>query len=226
MIEFSGLFMQPEFWHKKWASNQIGFHLPQVNPYLQRFWPQLGVEDGARVLVPLCGKSLDLLWLAREGHEVLGIELSEKAIEDFFNEHQFDPDVTEQGPFKVYRAGSIELWCGDFFALTAGDVADCAALYDRAALIALPHAMREQYAEHLTRILPKDSLGLLITLDYDQAQMPGPPFAVLDEEVQRLFGPAWTLKILEDQDVLSESGKFLEAGVTRLEERVYRVSSR
>jgi thiopurine S-methyltransferase len=217
--------MQPEFWHKRWASNQIGFHLPEVNPHLQRFWPALGLEEGARVLVPLCGKSLDLLWLAHLGHEVLGIELSEKAVEDFFAEHQFDPDISEQGPFKVYRAGSIELWCGDFFELTAGDVADCSGLYDRAALIALPSAMREQYAAHLIRILPKDSLGLLITLDYDQAQMDGPPFAVLDDEVQRLFGDVWALKILEDQDVLGESWKFLEAGVTRLEERVYRISS-
>ncbi|WP_150772556.1 thiopurine S-methyltransferase [Pseudomonas fluorescens] len=218
--------MQPEFWHKKWASNQIGFHLPQVNPYLQRFWPQLELEEGARVLVPLCGKSLDLLWLAHQGHEVLGIELSEKAVEDFFGEHGFDPAVSEQGPFKVYRAGSIELWCGDFFALTPGDVADCTALYDRAALIALPPSMREQYAAHLNRILPKGAQGLLITLDYDQDQMSGPPFAVLDDEVQRLLGACWALKILEDQDVLSQSGKFLEAGVTRLEERVYRVSSR
>jgi thiopurine S-methyltransferase len=218
--------MQPEFWHKRWQSNQIGFHLPQVNPYLQRFWPQLGLEEGARVLVPLCGKSLDLLWLAHQGHEVLGIELSEKAVEDFFNEHHFDPNVTEQGPFKVYRAGSIELWCGDFFELTAGDVADCAGLYDRAALIALPPAMREQYASHLNRILPKDASGLLITLDYDQTQKDGPPFAVLDDEVQRLFGAVWSLKILEDQDVLGESWKFVESGVTRLEERVYRVSSR
>ncbi|WP_367372449.1 thiopurine S-methyltransferase [Pseudomonas lini] len=218
--------MQPEFWHKRWASNQIGFHLPEVNPYLQRFWPALSLEKGARVLVPLCGKSLDLLWLAHLGHEVLGIELSEKAVEDFFSEHQFDPDVSEQGPFKVYRAGSIELWCGDFFELTAGDVADCSGLYDRAALIALPPAMREQYAAHLIRILPQDSLGLLITLDYDQAQMAGPPFAVLDDEVQRLFGDVWALKTLEDQDVLGESWKFLEAGVTRLEERVYRISSR
>ncbi len=218
--------MQPEFWHKRWQSNQIGFHLPQVNPYLQRFWPQLGLEEGARVLVPLCGKSLDLLWLAQEGHEVLGIELSEKAIEDFFEEHQFDPDVSVQGPFKVYRAGSIELWCGDFFDVTAGDVADCAGVYDRAALIALPPAMREQYAAHLKRILSKDALGLLITLDYDQAQKDGPPFAVLDEEVQRLFGSVWSLKILEDQDVLEENGKFVEQGVTRLEERVYRVCTR
>ncbi len=226
MIEFSGLFMQPEFWHKRWQSDQIGFHLREVNPYLQRFWPQLDLEEGARVLVPLCGKSLDLLWLAHQGHEVLGIELSEKAVEDFFSEHQFDPDVSEQGPFKVYRAGSIELWCGDFFELTAGDVADCAGLYDRAALIALPPAMREQYAAHLNRILPKDAMGLLITLDYDQTQKAGPPFAVLDDEVRHLFGNFWALKILEDQDVLGESWKFIESGVTRLEERVYRVSAR
>ena len=218
--------MQPEFWHKRWQSNQIGFHLPEVNPYLQRFWPQLAVEDGARVLVPLCGKSLDLLWLAHQGHEVLGIELSEKAVEDFFSEHHFDPNVSEQGPFKVYRAGSIELWCGDFFKLTAGDVADCSALYDRAALIALPAAMRQQYAAHLNRIMPRESLGLLITLDYDQSQMDGPPFAVLDDEMQGLFAGFWSLKILEDQDVLSESPKFVENGVTRLEERVYRMSSR
>ncbi len=226
MIENLGLFMQPEFWHKRWQSNQIGFHLPEVNPYLQRFWPQLTLEEGARVLVPLCGKSLDLLWLAHQGHEVLGIELSEKAVEDFFSEHHFDPNVSEQGPFKVYRAGSIELWCGDFFELTAGDVADCTALYDRAALIALPPAMRQQYAAHLNRIMPRESLGLMITLDYDQSQMDGPPFAVLDDEVQGLFAGFWTLKILEDQDVLSESSRFVDNGVTRLEERVYRISGR
>ncbi len=226
MIENLGLFMQPEFWHKRWQSNQIGFHLPEVNPYLQRFWPQLALEEGARVLVPLCGKSLDLLWLAHQGHEVLGIELSEKAVEDFFSEHHFDPNVSEQGPFKVYRAGSIELWCGDFFELTAGDVADCTALYDRAALIALPPAMRQQYAAHLNRIMPRESLGLMITLDYDQSQMDGPPFAVLDDEVQGLFAGFWTLKILEDQDVLSESSRFVDNGVTRLEERVYRISGR
>lgn len=154
--------MQPEFWHKKWAANQIGFHLPQVNPHLKRFWPALSLEEGTRVLVPLCGKSLDLLWLAHQGHEVLGVELSEKAIEEFFSEHGFDPAISEQGPFKVYRAGSIELWCGDFFELTAGDVADCSALYDRAALIALPAEMRERYAAHLKRILPKESHGLVI----------------------------------------------------------------
>ncbi|MCL9801539.1 thiopurine S-methyltransferase [Pseudomonas sp. rhizo66] len=217
--------MQPEFWHKKWASGQIGFHLPEVNPNLQRHWPGLGLPTTARVLVPLCGKSLDLAWLAGCGHQVLGIELSEKAIEDFFSEHQIQPQISERGAFKVYRGDTIELWCGDFFALTASDVAACAAFYDRAALIALPAPMRERYAAHLQQILPQGMHGLLITLDYDQAQMPGPPFAVGDDEVQRLLSGAWQVQVLEQQDVLGESWKFLQAGVTRLEERVYRVSS-
>jgi len=214
--------MDPAFWHKRWSTNQIGFHLPEVNPYLQRFWSQLGLEQGSRVLVPLCGKTLDLLWLAHQGHSVLGVELSEKAITDFFQEHQLEPSVSEEGVFKVFRAGGIELLCGDFFALRPGDVADCTALYDRAALIALPAPMRERYAAHLQHILP-DCAGLLITLDYDQAQMPGPPFAVGDGEVQRLLGSSWRLEVLQEEDVLGESWKFLQAGVTRLDERVYRI---
>ncbi|MGY2278471.1 thiopurine S-methyltransferase [Pseudomonas monsensis] len=218
--------MQPEFWHKKWASNQIGFHLSEVNPYLQRHWPDLSIPATARVLVPLCGKSLDLAWLAGRGHQVLGIELSEKAIEDFFNEHQIQPQISEKGAFKVYRSDAIELWCGDFFALTASDVADCVAFYDRAALIALPAPMRERYAAHLQQILPQGVQGVLITLDYDQAQIPGPPFAVGDDEVKRLLGDLWQVQALEERDVLGESWKFLQAGVTRLEERVYRVSGR
>ncbi|MBH3406211.1 thiopurine S-methyltransferase [Pseudomonas glycinae] len=214
--------MQPEFWHKKWESNQIGFHQPEVNPYLQRYWPGLAIPAQARVLVPLCGKSLDLLWLAGRGHQVLGVELSQRAVEDFFREQQLQPQVSEQGDFKVYRAGAIELWCGDFFSLTVADVAGCTALYDRAAMIALPPAMRERYAAHLQSILPT-CRGLLVTLDYDQSQMPGPPFSVDDAEVQRLLGSVWRVEMLEQQDVLGDSWKFVQAGVTRLEERVYRI---
>lgn len=216
--------MEPEFWHKRWSSNQIGFHLSQVNPYLQRYWPPLGLARGSRVLVPLCGKTLDMKWLVDQGHSVLGVELSEKAVREFFNEQQLEPRVTEEGAFKVFRAGDIEIRCGDFFALRLEDVADCTALYDRAALIALPQPMRERYASHLQDILP-DCVGLLITLDYPQAEMPGPPFSVADDEVQMLLGEAWRLEVLQEQDVLGKSWKFLQAGVKRLDERVYRVSS-
>ncbi|TWC18972.1 MULTISPECIES: thiopurine S-methyltransferase [unclassified Pseudomonas] len=217
--------MEPEFWHKRWSTNQIGFHSSEVNPYLQRFWPQMGLAQGSRVLVPLCGKTLDLLWLAQQGHSVLGVELSEKAITDFFDEHQLRPSVSEEGAFKVFRAGDIEIRCGDFFALGRDDLDDCVALYDRAALIALPGQMREQYTAHLQSILPSCA-GLLITLEYNQAEMPGPPFSVSDDEVQRLLGYNWKLEVLQEQDVLGESWKFLQAGVTRLDERVYRIFNR
>ncbi|MCY1427475.1 Thiopurine S-methyltransferase [compost metagenome] len=215
--------MQPEFWHKRWASNQIGFHQGQVNPFLQRHWPSLAVAPGAQVLVPLCGKSLDMVWLASQGLRVFGVELSQRAVEDFFQEQQLEPQISQHGAFERYKHEAIEIWCGDIFALSADDLAGCTGLYDRAALIALPPEMRKRYCEHLTGLLPIHSKGLLITLDYDQAAMAGPPFAVSDDEVQALLAKDWQVATLESRDVLSEGGKFLEAGVTRLDERVYRL---
>lgn len=216
--------MQPEFWQERWARNQIGFHLPEVNPYLQRHWPQLELVDGAKVLVPLCGKSLDLVWLASQGCHVMGVELSEQAVEAFFNEQGLAPQISRRGDFKVYQTGLIEVWCGDFFALDAQAVAGCSALYDRAALIALPPLMRAQYAERLTALLGRGCQGLLVTLDYDQVQKAGPPFAVSDAEVRVLLGEHWALDRLEEQDILGESWKFVQDGVTRLDERVYRLT--
>ncbi|NMX64165.1 thiopurine S-methyltransferase [Pseudomonas sp. WS 5079] len=218
--------MESTFWHDRWARNQIGFHLPEVNPYLQRHWPGLGLVGRARVLVPLCGKSLDLMWLAQQGCQVLGVELSEKAVEEFFQEQGLAAQVSQRGSFKVYQAGTIELWCGDFFELSREDVAGCAALYDRAALIALPPLMRERYAAHLQAIAPQVQSGLLISLDYEQALKAGPPFAVSDEEVRRLLAGRWRLSVLEQRDILAESPKFAQGGVTRLEERVYQLAQR
>jgi len=216
--------MEPKFWQERWARNQIGFHLPEVNPYLLRHWPTLGLADGAKVLVPLCGKSLDLMWLASLEYPVLGVELSEQAVEAFFSEQSLTPHIRQQGVFKVYQCGLIEVWCGDFFALDAGAVNDCTALYDRAALIALPPLMRAQYTEHLNSLLRPGCKGLLITLDYDQTQKAGPPFAVTDEEVRVLLGSRWGLEVLEERDILSESWKAMQDGVTRLDERVYRLT--
>jgi len=218
--------MEPKFWQERWARNQIGFHLPEVNPYLQRHWPQLSLAQGALVLVPLCGKSLDLMWLASHGLRVLGVELSEQAVKAFFSEQNLVPRITRRGVFSVYQADLIEVWCGDFFALDAEAVADCTALYDRAALIALPPLMRARYAEHLHQLLRPGCQGLLITLDYDQTQKAGPPFAVTDDEVKVLFGSQWTLRVLEEQDILGESWKFVQDGVTQLDERVYQMTMR
>ncbi|MDN7141143.1 thiopurine S-methyltransferase [Pseudomonas sp. JQ170] len=214
--------MQAEFWHKRWADNQIGFHQGQVNSYLQKHWAALNLEEGSKVLVPLCGKSLDLAWLAGQGHRVLGIELSQRAIEDFFAEQQLQPEVSQRGAFKVYRHGELELWCGDFFALRKEDLSDCAGLYDRAAVIALPPAMRERYAALLNDCMPQGCKGLMITLDYDQQRLDGPPFSVPDQEVLQLFA-AWQPRTLEAWDVIEQSPKFIQAGVKILFERVYRL---
>ena len=215
--------MHQEFWQERWDRGEIGFHLKDINPFLRRHWPALEVPAQSCVLVPLCGKSLDLAWLAGQGLRVLGVELSEKAVQAFFVEHDLVPEITRQGPFTVYRSDSIEIFCGDFFALTAQDLGDCRALYDRAALIALPEEMRRRYAAHLTAILPAGCAALLVTLDYPQEQMDGPPFAVSDERVHLLFDAGWRVELLDAVDALEGNWKFIERGLTRLEERCYRM---
>ncbi|TCD21198.1 thiopurine S-methyltransferase [Pseudomonas sp. IC_126] len=218
--------MDEGFWQRRWARKEIGFHLNEVNPYLRRHWPGMQLAEGARVLVPLCGKSLDMPWLVAQGFAVLGVELSERAVEDFFTEQGLVAEVSTRGEFKVYRAGALEIRCGDFFALSRSDVADCDGLYDRAALIALPAAMRQRYVEHLTSILAPSCQGLLITLDYEQEQMSGPPFAVSDAEVRRSLGSRWDVELLERANVLDGNWKFLQRGLSRLEETCYRLGVR
>jgi thiopurine S-methyltransferase len=216
--------MHEDFWQQRWARNEIGFHLSEVNPYLQQFWPALDVPAGAQVLVPLCGKSVDMAWLTQQGYRVLGVELAQAAVEAFFSEQGLQAEIDQFGAFRRYRSGAIEVLCGDFFSLTAADLLECRALYDRAALIALPESMRERYAAHLASILPSGCWGLLVTLDYPQEQMPGPPFAVGEAEVQRLLAaPQWSLQVLETRDVLGENWKFLQRGLSQLSERVYRL---
>ena len=217
--------MHAEFWQTRWSRNEIGFHLTEINPYLQRHWASLGLPAGSRVLVPLCGKSLDLGWLAAQGHSVVGVELSARAVEDFFHEQQIQPEIEQLDGFVRYQGAGVEVLCGDFFALTTGHTGHCAALYDRAALIALPVDMRAAYVAHLKTLLAPGTPGLLVTLDYDQAQMNGPPFSVDDDEVKALLSGHWTLDTLEEGDVLGDNWRFLQRGLTRLEERVYRLGA-
>ncbi|MCD5997096.1 thiopurine S-methyltransferase [Pseudomonas sp. CDFA 602] len=213
--------MQADFWQQRWTTGQIGFHQDQVNPLLREFWPMAGVEPGARVLVPLCGKSLDLGWLVDQGHTVIGVELSQTAVEDYFVARQLEPHITDRGAFSVYATQGLEIWCGDFFQLTAQDIGLCTVLYDRAAMIALPSAMRERYVEHLGRLLPSGCGGLLITLDYDQAILAGPPFSVPDEWLATFVSPGWELTKVAGRDALQSSAKALKAGVTQMDENAY-----
>lgn len=213
--------MDPRFWHERWAGNQIGFNQREFNPYLLQFWPALPVKPGARVLVPLCGKTIDMRWLVTQGYHVVGAELSETAVMAYFSENAMTAQIDEQGAFKVYRSEGCEIWCGDFFALKARDVGHCTAVYDRAALIALPQDMRWRYVEQLNSLLAEDSCGLLVSLDYDQSHIDGPPFSVDEDEVQQLLSPQWRVRLEGDWDVLEKSAKFKQAGATHLREFAY-----
>ncbi|UHL62677.1 thiopurine S-methyltransferase [Paralcaligenes sp. KSB-10] len=215
--------MKTDFWLQRWREGQTGFHQSRVMPLLQKYWPSLALPAGSRVLVPLSGKSLDILWLAEQGHRVLAVELSPLAVEQFFAENKLHPDSHDTLLGRHFIAGNIEVICGDIFSLDAATLAECAGVYDRAALIALPPAMRQRYVQHIYGQLPPQCRGLLITLDYPQQQMDGPPFAVLDAEVQSLYAGTWRIQAIDQRDVLDKEPKFAARGLTHMRTVVYRL---
>ncbi len=176
-------------WLEHWKNGNIAFHQSVVNPLLEKYWPTLQITPTSPVLVPLCGKSLDLLWLANKGHHVIGVELSEIACESFFVENNLSFELQQCGEFKRYSHQEdkhIELYCGDFFALSSKNLPNNAAAYDRAALIALPKELRKKYAQHLYQLIHTNSQALLILFDsLDRVQ--GPPFPVSADEIKELF---------------------------------------
>ncbi|CAD5246941.1 MULTISPECIES: thiopurine S-methyltransferase [Halomonadaceae] len=183
-------------WRKRWQEGRIGFHLQQAHPALLRHWASLGVAKGTKVLVPLCGKSLDMRWLADEGYPVLGIEFAPEAIEQFLAQRSTSVSRYSQADFTISRQGSVELWCGDFFHLHIQQAAEIGAFYDRASLIALPPATRQRYAFHLAQLVPPGAKGLLISLSHPEGSA-GPPYSVPNSEIESLFTPNFTLTFLE-----------------------------
>lgn len=215
--------MTPEFWLNRWQRNKLGWHEDGVNRHLAEHWPSLELPEDARVLVPLCGKSLDLLWLASRGHPVLGVDISPLAAEQFFAESQLEPRIDAFGPFQRYQVDEMTLLVGDFFELHREQVARISAVYDRASLVALPPEMRPRYARHLATLLPPGVGSLLITLEYEQSRMKGPPFAVLEPEVRALLEADFQVETLSIVDALAENPRFRARGLDALEERIYRL---
>lgn len=218
--------MDHAFWHARWEANEIGFHQREINPHLQTYWPALQAVAKGCVFVPMCGKSRDMLWLAGEGQRVLGVEISPLAVEAFFSDNGLTVTRRDAAPFVEYRADEIRLLCGDFFALTSDRLRDVTAVYDRASLIALPPALRARYAAHMAALLPAGTPLLLVTLDYPQTEMDGPPFAVSAREVDALFGAHFVVSTLGGHDVLAENPRFQARGVSRLNEQVYHLRRR
>jgi len=214
--------MEADFWRSRWQNAQLGFHLPFVHPILERYLPGFGLPAGARVFVPLCGKTQDIGWLLAQGYEVVGAELSELAVGQLFEELGVEPTIDDWEGGRRWRHGGLTVFQGDIFALPAGALGRVDLVYDRAALVALPEAMRKTYvAQVLT--LSGEAPQLLIAFEYDHREMPGPPFPVLPDELQRLYGDAHALTELSRKDVIAHQARFREAGVTRFEEIAWRL---
>jgi thiopurine S-methyltransferase len=218
--------MDAEYWTQRWHEGRIGWHQDKPTPLMRKHWPSLGITPGARVFMPLAGRSLDMAWFASQGLRVLGVEVSELAVTGFFDEHGLAPRTWTSRYGTHYEANGIELIRGDAFGLDADALADCDAVFDRAALIALPPELHDRYVDTLYAHLPPRCRGLLITLEYPQHEKAGPPFAVVETEVRARFAPHCDVSVLERRDILDAQPSFRDDGVTRLETVVYRIDRR
>jgi thiopurine S-methyltransferase len=215
--------MEHDFWIERWELGETGFHQNEVNPHLIRHWQSLTPVHGSKVFVPLCGKSQDMVWLHKQGHAVIGVELSRIAVEAFFAEFVQAPGIVRGEAFDLYETDGVTIWCGDFFDLEKADLDGVSLVYDRASLIALPPEMRGNYVRHLASILSPETQILLITMDYPQHEMSGPPFAVSAAEVETLYGNYADIRLLSEYDVLVKNPRFQRKGLSRMSENIFQV---
>jgi thiopurine S-methyltransferase len=187
--------MDEEFWHRKWASNEIGFHKNDVNPLLVTHFRALSLAQGSRLFLPLCGKTRDIHWLLAQGYRVSGAELSAIAIAQLFSELGVAPEIAVIDRVTRFSAAGIDIFVGDIFDLSRAELGAVDAIYDRAALIALPAPVRDRYADHLMAITGR-APQLLVTLDYDQSLIDGPPFSVDRAEIDRHYAQSYAVRHL------------------------------
>jgi len=193
--------MDAHFWHQKWEQNDIAFHERDTNPFLIKYFDLLSLSKNNRVFLPLCGKTLAIHWLLSNGYRVVGSELSEIAIKQLFSELAIEPKTKAINEIRCYSADNIDIFVGDIFDLSRGVLGRVDAIYDRAALVALPETMRNRYTAHLMEITDR-APRLLICLDYDQSLLDGPPFSVTETEVHQYYQDSYDLTALASVDVV------------------------
>ena len=204
--------MEAEFWHRRWETNNIGFHESGANPLLVAHFDVLGVPMGGRVFLPLCGKTLSIGWLLSRGYGVVGAELSQLAIDQLFAGLGMTPDISEAGRLQRYRGPGIDILVGDIFDVDRAMLGPVDAVFDRAALVALPETMRGRYTRHLTEITNR-APQLLAGYEYDQSLMNGPPFSVTGAEIRQHYEAAYEVIGLGAEDLpegLREAGSVRE----------------
>ncbi len=211
-------------WQQCWRDNDTDFHQKAVNTNLIKFWPTLGLTPGARIFVPLCGKSLDLAWLAAQGHSVIGVELSPIAVRAFFKGNRMQPSRRKQGKFTLWQNGRIDILCGDLFDLVASDLGEIAAVFDRASLTALPEDIRHAYLAHLRKIVPAASKILLLTTEEpEEDETQGQPFAIANE-ISSLYDNSYHIQISHVESVFEANTNPGIKELVRIEHKVYLLS--
>ena len=213
--------MKAEFWHQRWQPETMGLSGLIASSHMTRFIDLLGIEQGDNVLVPLCGKSLDMIWLRDKNFRVTGIEISPIAVADIFAENKIEHEISDYAWGKAYRSENLDILCADFFDISPSDLPHTDGIYDRASLIALPESMRPDYAKHRASPTAGLSVGFLITLDYPQQEMDGPPFSVSERDVDQLFSELFIIEPIYSEDCLVNEPRFQAKGLTRLDERVF-----
>ena len=208
-------------WINRWENNKIGWHAEQVNRHLIKYLDKFDLLTGESIFVPLCGKTNDMLFLLEKDLKVIGVEMSNLAIEQFFSENQLDYVVSQIDKFVLYEGEGIKLYCGDFFDLKSKHLENVKALYDRASLIALNAELRQKYVKHLSDIIDFDARILLLTLNYPQHQRSGPPFAVSKEEVDQLCNGSFDIQELYSIEDIENEPMFQDLGVDFVEKAVY-----
>ncbi len=216
--------MERTFWEERWELGQRSFHSPDVHPDLVGHADWF-LDGPQRVLVPLCGKTVDLAWLASRGHEVVGVELVGLAVAELMAQEGWQPTVDTVGPFRRHRAGAVTILQGDILDATPEWVGPITRVWDRAAMVALPADMRRAYAARLASLLGSRARVLLNVFTYDQAEMPGPPFSVPSDEV-RSHWPGWEIVAAGRGDMLAKVEKFRERGLSSMWSTTYRVTVR
>ena len=208
-------------WLEFWENNEINWHSDVVTQELEEYLGLLKLEPGDKVFFPLCGKSLDMIYILNQGFSIIGVELSEIGIKQFFHENELDFTTTSVGEFDLYSANNIEIYCGDFFSLTSKYLCDVKAVFDRKSLIALDRNLRQKYVKHLNDIISLGVRMLLITLHYPQHQMSGPPFSVDKSEVESLFSVAFKYQELKSFEDIENGSKLAHAGIDYIENAAY-----
>jgi thiopurine S-methyltransferase len=196
--------VQHQFWHQRWQQNQIGFHSAEIHTYLQTYWLSLAIAPNSRVFVPLCGKSNDMLWLLAQGYQVVGVELSPIAVEAFFSENSLVPTVRQQDGYSISEIEGLQIFCGDFFSL--------------------PAEMRADYVAILAELLEAQTQILLISFDYCQENMQGPPFSVNHQAIEQLYQPWCQINRLASDNIVDKEPHFKTRGLDQVHEQVYRLT--